>query len=134
MSPDISLVPLLQVTREVGQESLKIQAMMRGGLLGTGHSWVARPVPGSSDDAALESSQFVLSTIDARPSSGMLAVGRVVSTVHLLMEGIYNAKEDLLDAVSIDVRVPATSLLWGAAGLVMGAVVLSSLWVHRGEC
>ncbi|KAL4854039.1 hypothetical protein ACK3TF_005090 [Chlorella vulgaris] len=44
-----------QVTREVGQESLKIQAQMRGGLLGTGYSWVARPGAGSSDDAALKS-------------------------------------------------------------------------------
>lgn len=122
-----------QVTREVGQESLKIQAQMRGGLLGTGHSWVARPGAGSSDDAALESNASSSTPpTDARSSSCMLAVCRAVSTVHMLMERIYNAKEDLLDAVSIDVRVPATSLLWGGFGLVTGAVILSSLWVRHG--
>lgn len=48
-------LPRLQVTSEVGQECLRLQEQMRGGLLGAGHSWVASPLePAPTPEASSE--------------------------------------------------------------------------------
>lgn len=113
-------LPCPQVTAEVGQECLKLQEQMRGGLLGAGHSWVASPLELA---AAPEASSEAGGSDAAQP-----AAARQPGLLHWAVGGLWSAVEgagDALAAEAISVR------LTGAVLAVVGALLLWWHWLLR---
>jgi hypothetical protein len=128
----------LQVTREVGQECLKLQEQMRGGLLGAGHSWVAAPVAhsvaGSSSAGAGTSAAAAVATPEAEAAS---AAGQqfpaqqqqatAPGLLYRLADRLYNAVEDVQDALSeevVQVSASGSSLLYSGTAALAAAFIL----------
>lgn len=119
---------------------LRLQARMRGGLLGANHSWVAGP----SDAAAIASADAAATAPAAPPAAADAAPAEPQpSLLSRASDKIYNWKEDALDALSEDrqitvasgmtVRVNRGVLLGGAAAaaLLLQAGVLMALHLWR---
>ena len=121
---------VLQVVHEVGQECLKLQARMRGGLLGADHSWVADPmgrslgeqqqqlaVTGPAHD--VQQQQLEVAATAHQAAAWMHSLHRLASTA-------YNAVEDAQDALAQEVlRVSASG---GALLAALAACVLLLYW------
>lgn len=105
-----------QVTQEVGQECLLALEQMRGGLLGTEHSWVALPSssPTGRDSVANTNAPF----LDRRevPPLRLLDKARA---------WLYNAFEDVRDSLVDQAAVPQSGLgACIAAGATAGLALL----------
>lgn len=132
--PDAARLPAsalpVQVTREVGQECLKLQERMRGGLLGAGHSWVGPPPTGGSDASAAATDG------DDRPAAAVAAAvpdPAAPGVLYRLADRMYNAVEDAKDVLAEDfVHFRASgSRLLGSALAAGGVLLLRYMWQHR---
>ena len=119
----------VQVVHEVGQECLKLQARMRGGLLGTDHSWVADPTGPSQGEQ--QQQQLALTTGPAhdvqQAAAWMRSLRRLASTAYSAAASTaYNAVEDAQDALAQEVlRVSASG---GALLAALAACALLLFW------
>ena len=117
----------MQVTSEIGQECLKLQESMRGGLLGFGHSWVA----GASDreDPSLRKDMHNHTDGKMDEPQHQQPSGRLMW--RQAWQRIGSIKEDTLDFLAIDalqLRASRGSLACGVGVLMMTALVAHLFW------
>ena len=114
-------LPPLQVTREVGQECLKIQAQMRGGLLGSGHSWFGKPAdaPKEAGGEAAAAAAAAAPAAAAAAAAPAAEAGRGPGLLARAGDRLFNAWEDALDALdepAVTLRAPSGALALRLSG------------------
>ena len=131
------LATSLQVTREVGQECLKLQEQMRGGQLGAGHSWVAAPAADSAAGSSSAGAGTSAAAAAAIPAAEAAAAGQqspaqqqhaaAPGLLYRLADRLYNAVEDVQDALSeevVQVNASGSSLLYSGTAALAAAFIL----------
>lgn len=112
----------------MGQECLRLQEQMRGGVLGGGHSWVASPAAAVGSSGG-ESSADASTTADgAAPDPSAEAAP---SLLYRLADRLYNSVEDARDALAQDalhLRASAGTLLSSAVAAATAALLLRYAW------
>lgn len=114
----------------MGQECLKLQEKMRGGLLGAGHTWLGSPADTTSGEGSEAAAAAPAPAPAVEEGPGRLA---------LLADRLYNVKEDVLDALdeplltlrapsgAVAVRASGGALVNGMGGTALAAVLFMYL-------
>ncbi len=108
---------------EVGQECLKAQERLKGGLLGDNHSWVAdfneRSISQGVQHQQMETTNG--NTTKSKPSLRRL--------LDNLSDWAYNCREKTADILSVDVRVQASRshVLLGVTAATLTALFIQLL-------
>lgn len=146
-TPPCLLCPfcLAQVTREVGQECLKIQAQMRGGLLGAGHSWFGKPADAATADTKADGEAGAAAAAPAPAAPAAAPAPEAERGPGLLARAghrLFNAWEDALDALdepAVTLRAPSGAVALRASGgallsSVGGALAVATLLFYLRSC